>query len=150
MRHWWKKVRDSSFATLLSEARGVPVLRVSGDIVLGVAPSFEAALEKALDAVERAEDPARVLIVDVSNVEFMDTVGLGTLLGSAEILRKRGGEVKLAGPSKPVMRLLEITGIMDLFRVYPDVLSAAAKPSGAAPEDEGPGYPDVPDDGLRP
>ncbi len=107
-------------------------MRVSGDIIFGVAPSFQAALEKGVDAVERAAGPAGVLVVDLSDTEFMDSTGLGILLGSTEGLRKRGGEVRLVGLSRPVTRVLEVTGLMDMFRVYPDVLSATAKPAGAA------------------
>jgi anti-anti-sigma regulatory factor len=87
MRRWWKKiVEDStSFTTLLGEAHGVPVLRVSGDIVFNTTePQFRAALKKAVVEVERNEDAGRVLVVEFRDVTFLDSVALGTLIGVTE------------------------------------------------------------------
>ncbi len=112
------------FEALLSEVRGVPVLRTSGDIVLATAPRFRAALEEAVDVVERTEGSEHVLVVDLRETEFMDSSGVATLIGSTEGLRKRGGAARLVSPSEPVRRMLEVTGLMRMFRVYPDVPSA--------------------------
>ncbi len=112
------------FTASLGETRGVPVLRASGDIILGSASRFRAALEEAVEAVERTEPPGQVLVVDLSDTEFVDSVGLSTLIGSTKELRGRGGEVRLVGLSRPAMRMLEVTGLVSMFRVYPDVASA--------------------------
>jgi anti-anti-sigma factor len=112
------------FEALPSEAQGVPVLRISGDIILGTVPRFRAALEEAVDAVKRTEGSEHVLVVDLRETEFMDSVGLATLIGSTRELRARGGEARLVVQSGPVMRILEVTGISEEFRIYPDVLSA--------------------------
>ncbi|HZC19046.1 MAG TPA: STAS domain-containing protein [Rubrobacteraceae bacterium] len=113
------------FEALLSEAQGVPVLRTSGDVILAVAPRFQAALKKAVEAVERTESAKRVLVLDLSETEFMDSVGLGTLVASTDGFRKRGGEVRLVlPPGGMVRRIVEVTGVVELFRVYPEVASA--------------------------
>ncbi len=109
-------------------------MKVSGNIVLATAARFQEALEGAVAATEQAEDPAsRVLVVDLSDTEFMDSVGVTTLMASTRGLRQRGGEVRLAiPPGERVKRILEVTGLVALFRVYPDVLSAAEdRPGGA-------------------
>ncbi len=113
------------FEALLSEAQVVPVLRTSGDVIFATVPRFRAALEKAVDAAERTEpsEPV-VLVVDLRETEFMDSVGVATLIGSTKGLRERGGEVRLVPSSGPVTRMLEVTGLSDTFRIYPDVLSA--------------------------
>jgi anti-sigma B factor antagonist len=135
MRRWWKKIVEdrASFTTLLSEAHGVPVLRVSGDIVLNTTePQFRAALKKAVDEVERTEDAGRVLVVEFRDVTFLDSIALGTLVGETEELRKRGGEVRLVLPpgGRRVRRILEVTGLETMFGVYSDVLSAVEERQG--------------------
>jgi anti-anti-sigma factor len=114
------------FEALLGEAQGVPVLRTSGDVILATVSQFRAVLEKAVKAaVEQTDESAKhVLVVDLRETEFMDSVGLGSLIGITEGLRKRGGEARLVSPSAPVRRMLEVTGLSDVFRVYPDVQSA--------------------------
>jgi anti-anti-sigma factor len=121
----YKSVESFPFTTRLTETWGVPVLRVSGDIVLATAPRFRVALEKAVEAVERAEGPTHALVVDLSETEFMDTVGLATLMERTKGLREREGEVRVVIPQgRQVRRTLEVTGLVDMFRIYSDVLSA--------------------------
>jgi anti-anti-sigma factor len=101
-------------------------LSVSGDLILDTAPRFRVALEEAVDAAEQAEGPASVLVLDLSETEFMDTVGLATLMERTKGFRERGGEVRVVvPPGRRVRRTLEVTGVVDMFRVYSDVLSAA-------------------------
>jgi anti-sigma B factor antagonist len=121
-----------SFSALLHEAHGVQVLRVSGEIDLHSVPRFQDALEKTVAAAEREEAPsARVLVVDLSELGFMDSMGLGTLIGSTEGFREGGGEVRLVVLGGEVMRVLEVTGMGEALRVYPDVPSAVENRRGA-------------------
>jgi anti-sigma B factor antagonist len=121
-----------SFSALLHEAHGVQVLRVSGEIDLHSVPRFQDTLEKAVAAAEQNESPsARVLVVDLSELAFMDSMGLGTLIGSTEEFREGGGEVRLVVLGGEVMRVLEVTGMGEALRVYPDVLSAVENRRGA-------------------
>jgi anti-sigma B factor antagonist len=127
------RVEDSpSFSALLHEAHGVQVLRVSGEIDLHSVPRFQDALEKAMTAAEREEAPsARMLVIDLSELGFMDSMGLGTLIGSTEEFREGGGEVRLVVLGGEVMRVLEITGMREVLRVYSDVPSAVENRRGA-------------------
>jgi anti-sigma B factor antagonist len=72
-----------------------------------------------------------VLVVDLSELAFMDSMGLGTLIGSTEEFREGGGEVRLVVLGGEVMRVLEVTGMGEALRVYPDVLSAVENRRGA-------------------
>ena len=127
------RVEDSpSFSALLHEAHGVQVLRVSGEIDFHSVPRFQDALEKAVAAAQRDEAPsARVLVVDLSELGFMDSMGLGTLIGSTEEFREGGGEVRLVVLGGEVMRVLEVTGMGEALRVYRDVPSAVENRRGA-------------------
>ena len=107
-------------------------MRVSGEIDLHSVPRFPDALEKTVAAAEREEAPsARVLVVDLSELGFMDSMGLGTLIGSTEEFREGGGEVRLVVLGGEVMRVLEVTGMGEALRVYPDVPSAVENRRGA-------------------
>ena len=134
MGHWWEKIKKerASITTLLSDVHGVVVLRVSDNIVLDTTePQFRAALKKAVEEVERTEGTRRVLVVDFSELNFLDSIGLGTLLQETEELRKRGGEVRLViPPLARVRRLLDVTGVVDMFRVYSEVPSATDERRG--------------------
>ena len=128
-----KRVEESpSFGALLHEAHEVQVLRVSGEIDLHSVPRFQDALEKAVAAAQRDEAPssAGVLVVDLSELGFMDSMGLGTLVGSTEEFREGGGEVRLVVLGGEVMRVLEVTGMGEALRVYPDVPSAIGNRRG--------------------
>jgi anti-sigma B factor antagonist len=114
-----------SFTALLRKVQGVTVLRVSGELDLHSAPRFQDALESAVSAAEQAEGPApKVLVADLSAAKFMDSAGIGTLMGSTQGFRDSGGEVRLVVLGGEVLRLLEVTGLGEALRVYPDALSA--------------------------
>jgi anti-sigma B factor antagonist len=122
-----------SFSALLSEVQGVTVLRVSRELDLHSAPLFQEALERAVTAAERAEGPAsKVLVVDLSEAEFMDSAGISTLIRSTQRFQDSGGEIRLAVLGGEVLRLLEVTGLDEALRVYPDALSAIEDRRGGA------------------
>ena len=87
-----------SFTALLRKVQGVTVLRVSGELDLHSAPRFQDALERAVSAAEQAEGPApKVLVVDLSAAKFIDSAGIGTLMGSTQGFRDSGGGGKAGG-----------------------------------------------------
>ena len=133
MRRWWEEFtkEPSSFTSLLSEVHGVPVLRVSGEIILGTGEQFRAALKQAVDEVEQTEGTGRVLVVDFSELSFLDSTGLRTLMQETADLRKRGGEVRLVIlPGGSIGRILGVTGLGDMFSIYSDAARATEERRG--------------------
>lgn len=59
------------------------------------------------------------LIVDLSNVEFLDSTGLGALIGAQRRATEQGGELRLVVKEGQIVRLLRITGLLKIFAVYP-------------------------------
>ncbi len=55
--------------------------------------------------------------LDVSNVTFMDSSGLGLILGRFTLARELGGELKLVNPSPGVSRILELAGTARLISI---------------------------------
>jgi anti-sigma B factor antagonist len=61
------------------------------------------------------------IIVDLAGLEFIDCCGLGVLVRVLKRTREGGGDIYLAAPRRRVRRLLQITGLIDVFPVYPSV-----------------------------
>ncbi len=60
------------------------------------------------------------LILDLSGVTFMDSSGLGVILGRYKKIRDSGGEMAIAGASRSIDRLLEMSGLHKIVRMYPN------------------------------
>ena len=83
--------------------RETVVLAVGGDVDLYVAGELKDRLAEATDA------GAKMLVLDFSNVTFVDSMGLGVLVGGMKQLRAAGGELHLVVSAPEVQRVLEIT-----------------------------------------
>jgi anti-sigma B factor antagonist len=66
-----------------------------------------------LDAIARYRP--KQIAVDLRNVPFMDSIGVGTLVAGSNAARGVGGVLAVRSPSPFVHRLLHITGLTDLF-----------------------------------
>ena len=97
----------------VEEKRPVPgtaILEVHGDADLHSAPELRERLRMAVD------DGATSLVVDFSDLTFIDSTTLGVLLGSMRRLRQTGGRMRLVVPGQDVRRIFELT-LLD--RVFP-------------------------------
>jgi len=101
------------------------VVSVCGEIDLYTAPLLSGALADAVACGGRT-------VVDMSGVEFCDSTGLGVLLSALKQARGNGGELELAAPQPAVRRILEITGLDEVFTVHDAVDVPAAAATGAA------------------
>jgi anti-sigma B factor antagonist len=75
------------------------------------------------------------VIVDLGNVGFLDSQGLGALISCLKVLRQIEGSFVLTNLSEPVEAVLRITRLIRVFDVQPtvdDALRALARPPAAA------------------
>jgi anti-sigma B factor antagonist len=91
----------------------LPVFELSGSLDIATSPTVRASL---LEASARGDHR---LIVDLTNVEFLDSTGLGALIGAQRRAREFGGELRLVVKEGQIVRLLRITGLLKIFAVYP-------------------------------
>lgn len=96
------------------------VVGVSGEVDLYTAPKLR---ERIVELVEQGR---LRLIVDLEHVEFIDSTGLGILVGALKRVKEREGDLALAGARRPVLRVLTITGLDGVFRLYETVGEAVA------------------------
>jgi len=107
---------------------GIHVLAVSGELDLASAPDVRTALALA------ASGPGAHLILDLSEVTFIDSTALGTLLRADDQLAGEGVRMVLVCPPGPVQRLLATTRLDGRLAIEPDRASALAR-AGAAHAD---------------
>jgi anti-anti-sigma factor len=112
------------FEVNLTERDGWTVVMPVGDLDLSSAPDLRRHLVAAVAATG-----GRV-VVDLAGVHFVDSQGLGTLVGGLKRARSRGGDLRLAHPPDDVAAILELTGLDRAFIVAADVPAAIA----AAPD----------------
>ena len=77
--------------------------------------------------------PGRGLVVDLDGVPFMDSAGLGVLIGGIRRVREGGGEVALAATQPAMRRLLRITGLDKIVEVSDCAEEARHRLDGAHP-----------------
>jgi len=90
-------------------------------------------VEKNLDAsnvqafraafVPKLEQHNRI-VLDLSNVEFIDSAGVGTLISCLRIVTERQGQLRLCGLNRAVQALFELMRMHRLFEVHADRQSA--------------------------
>jgi anti-sigma B factor antagonist len=96
------------------------VLRVSGEIDLYTAPLLR---ERIADLVAAG---IRHVVLDASDVTFLDSTGLGVLVGGLKRLRAHGGSLALAGSRANVARIFNVTGLDRPFPQHATVAEAIA------------------------
>jgi anti-sigma B factor antagonist len=94
------------------------LVRLTGELDVLTVPAARAEIRRAL------EGESRPLVIDLSDVPFMDSAGLSLLLFSARQCRSRQERVALAGLNGRVRQTLSITGLLHLFSVYSTPMEA--------------------------
>lgn len=105
------------------EVKGDTLLvRPGGELDMGVADYFRGALEEALD-----REQARNLLFNLARVSFIDSSGLGVILGRYRRVAKNGGKVFIVSPQPQVRKVLELSGLLRIMGEYPSEADALEK-----------------------
>ena len=67
-------------------------------------------MREELDAMIHRERPRR-LVLDLSSIEFMDSAGLGLLMGRLRLMRDMGGTLALVRPNQRILKILRLSGM---------------------------------------
>ncbi|MFN8192710.1 MAG: STAS domain-containing protein [Nocardioidaceae bacterium] len=92
---------------------GRALFRLSGEIDLAVAPDLVSEIEFVIDQISTD------VVLDLSEVDFIDSSGLAMLLRLRKVTQDRGGSLLLTGRSESLDYLFRVTRIQDLFDVAP-------------------------------
>jgi anti-sigma B factor antagonist len=94
------------------EVEGVSVLTLDGRLVLG--DEANALRDKVKDLIEAGR---KNLVLKVSSLTFVDSAGLGALVGVYHSVRARGGSLRLCEPQPKLEKLLKLTNLSALLEV---------------------------------
>ena len=95
----------------VKEKESVLAVKVNGEIDAYTAPQLR---EKLFPLSEKE---GVKMVVDLSEVNYMDSTGLGVFVGVFKNVRAHNGEFKIVGLSDRLQRLFEITGLADIIDI---------------------------------
>lgn len=99
---------------------GRAVVEVDGELDLFSAPVLRDAL------LQLSGDGRHLVVVELSRLKFMDSSGLGVLIGAAKRAASGGGALCVAGASERVVKVLRVTGLMRVMPAFATVQDAFA------------------------
>ena len=103
-----------------SAAPGRTVIAVGGEIDVYTAPRLREMLIRLVD------EEKYHLIVDMEGVEFLDSTGLGVLVGGLKRVRSHDGGIDLVCTQGRILRIFRITGLNKVFAIFDSVEQAVA------------------------
>ncbi|RME00481.1 MAG: anti-sigma factor antagonist [Calditrichaeota bacterium] len=103
------------------EKDGVVVLKLAGKIMGG--PDAALLNDKLHELVDQGKTK---VVADLSKVDWMNSSGLGILIGGLTTMRNNGGDLKLACVTDRIQSLLMITKLLSVFETYDNLDAAVA------------------------
>jgi anti-sigma B factor antagonist len=104
----------------VTEQNGFAVLAVRGEVDVYTAPRLRERL------VELVSQGHQKVVVDLEGVDFLDSTGLGVLVGGLKRLRSHDGDLTLVCTQRRILKVFEITGLTKVFSIFESVDAATA------------------------
>ena len=93
---------------------GTFVVDLTGEIDVYTSP-------KVKDAISALNDGAHYnLVINLENVRYIDSTGLGVLIGGLKRVREHGGSVNLVCTNPQIKKIFDITGLVKIFGIFDD------------------------------
>jgi anti-sigma B factor antagonist len=102
---------EPTIALSVEHGEAGAVVTVGGDLEFGTAASLRSAL---IDLAHQGCDP---LVVDLAALDFIDSTGLSLLVQAKQRIESQGHRFVLRHPTERVRRVLEISGLAELFTI---------------------------------
>ena len=99
------------------------VVEVGVEIDVYTAPKLREAL------IELVQGGTYDIVVDMEQVEFLDSTGLGVLVGGLKRVRSHDGSMTLVCTQERLLKIFRITGLTRVFEIHPDVDAAVGATS---------------------
>jgi len=104
----------------VTERNGFAILAVHGEVDVYTAPRFR---ERLIELVSEGKNK---IIVDLEGVDFLDSTGLGVLVGGLKRLRSNDGDLTLVCTQSRILKVFEVTGLTKVFAIHESVDAAVA------------------------
>ena len=92
------------------------IVSIDGELDLETAPTFRDIVEKKLNQYETIQH----LVLDLEKVSFIDSSGLGAILGRFKRLSQQGGRLSAIKVSRQILKVLELSGLLRIMNIYED------------------------------
>lgn len=106
--------------TEVSDLAGWTVVSLHGELDVATAPELRERL------IELVNDGHNWLVLDLEGIDFLDSTGLGTVIGALKRARTHGGDLRLVCTDTRITRLFEITGLDKAVPLLPSLDAAVA------------------------
>jgi anti-sigma B factor antagonist len=107
-----------SLTATIRQTGGVSIVDLKGRITLGSGTG------ELRQTVVKALENGPNLILNLAGVDYMDSAGLGEMVGAYTSVTGRGGKLKLLNPQKKLSDLLQLTRLYTLFETFEDEQAA--------------------------
>jgi anti-sigma B factor antagonist len=104
-----------------SPREGVAVIVLDGEVDVYTSPRLK---QEMVDLLNRGQVN---LVVDLNGVQYLDSTGLGVLIGGLKRAREREGDLRLICENMRILRIFEITGLTKIFEIDRTEEDALAK-----------------------
>ena len=111
---------DAPFEMRESAHGHAAVLALAGACTMNDADALGEAI------MQLAQSPADLVILELSNLEFIESTNLGKIVAGYLHLRKRNGDLRVVAPRPKIRKLLDLTRLSTLFGVFDSIPDAAA------------------------
>jgi len=90
---------------------GSVIVEISGYLDAHTVVSFEEQMTQLIDA------GAKRIIIDLEQLSYISSAGIGSLIGMVQRVRRTGGDVILLRPSQKVHKILDLLGFAEIFKI---------------------------------
>jgi anti-sigma B factor antagonist len=134
---------DEILEVLTTERQGVPVVWAAGEVDVSTAPRLR-------EHLTTLPVDARRVVVDLSEVTFLDSTGLGVLVAGWKRCQESGASLELVVTRPQVRKVLEITSLDGVFTIFDSIDEAFPDSPDSPDRDDAPPAPVAADRGITP
>jgi anti-sigma B factor antagonist len=118
-----------SITTSTRQSGGVTIVDIKGRIVLG--EESASVRDLVCDLLSKGQ---KQILINLADVDYIDSMGLGSLVGAFVTVRKQGGHLKLLNVNDKVIDVMQVTKLYTVFDIMEDEAEAVASfgPSSTA------------------
>ena len=115
----------NGFETNRKDMNEVSIVYLKGYLDAHTAPDFEAVLQQLV------EEERVCIVVNMSDLTYISSAGLGVFMGFIEDVRGKGGDIKLAELTEKVFRVFDLLGFPVLYEIFEKESEAVDKYSAS-------------------
>ena len=112
----------------ITEMNGIPIINLDGEVDLYSTDQITTAIRKLVG------EEKRNMIIDLKQVPYVDSSGLGSFISNMRFLKDQDGDLKFIHPTEKVINLLRLTKLNTILEIYDsaeEALQKFAEPAAA-------------------